>query len=180
MVAGGVGREKQTFSRRAAEANAGLLVVAVAAMLFPAIFHLTAINLHDVELVEHETGVSVGTSIILLIVYVLGLFFTLKTHAHLFSHPRHSENCPPEARDDGGTWSVGRAVTMLFLVAFLSFGWWSRRKTKPRGSRRARKKRRATQLDLSFIPLLQRDTPHPVERPGKSGRAKRERKPVRR
>lgn len=71
-------------------------------------------------------------------------------------------------------------VTMLFLVAFLAFGWWSRRKTKPRGSRRARKKRRATQLDLSFIPLLQRDTPHPVERPGKSGRAKRERKPVRR
>jgi Ca2+:H+ antiporter len=117
MVYGGVGREKQTFSRRTAEANAGLLVVAVAAMLFPAIFHFTAINLKDVEIVEHEQGVSVGTSIILLIVYGLGLLFTLKTHAHVFSHPRHSENCEPAAKNDGGTWPVGRAVTMLFLAS---------------------------------------------------------------
>src|SRR3954468_11406781 len=35
MVVGGWNREKQTFSRGAAEANAGLLIVAVSAMLFP-------------------------------------------------------------------------------------------------------------------------------------------------
>src|SRR5215210_6060760 len=39
MVAGGWGREKQTFSRGAAEANGGLLALAVGAMLLPAIFH---------------------------------------------------------------------------------------------------------------------------------------------
>src|SRR5947199_65301 len=41
MVVGGWNRERQTFSREALQANAGLLVVAVAAMLFPAIFHLS-------------------------------------------------------------------------------------------------------------------------------------------
>src|SRR3954454_15150284 len=39
MVAGGWNREKQVFSRGAAEANGGLLALAVGAMLLPAIFH---------------------------------------------------------------------------------------------------------------------------------------------
>src|SRR3989440_6332176 len=39
MVVGGWNREKQTFSKQSAEANAGLLIVAVSAMLFTALFH---------------------------------------------------------------------------------------------------------------------------------------------
>src|SRR5213083_1934716 len=38
MVAGGWSREKQRFSRYSAEASAGLLLLAVGSMLFPAIF----------------------------------------------------------------------------------------------------------------------------------------------
>src|SRR6476661_5205364 len=38
MVVGGWGREKQTFSRANAESSSGLLLLAVAALLFPAIF----------------------------------------------------------------------------------------------------------------------------------------------
>src|SRR5439155_1071409 len=41
MVVGGWNRERQTFSRSAAETGAGLLTLGVAAMLFPAIFHLS-------------------------------------------------------------------------------------------------------------------------------------------
>src|SRR5215213_7025526 len=62
MVAGGWKREKQTFSRSAAEANGGLLALATGAMLFPAIFHFTAERMHDVQLVEHEERVSMATS----------------------------------------------------------------------------------------------------------------------
>src|SRR5947209_14344585 len=68
MVVGGWNREKQTFSREAAQANSALLAVAVAAMLFPAIFHFSY-QFRDAHLVEHENAVSVGTSIILLAVY---------------------------------------------------------------------------------------------------------------
>src|SRR3954447_2398455 len=57
MVAGGWGREKQTFSRASAESSSGLLILAVAAMLFPAIFH-HSFKLSDPNLVEHEHGVS--------------------------------------------------------------------------------------------------------------------------
>ena len=65
MVVGGWGREEQQFSRQAAETNAGLLTLAVAAMLCPAIFHFSAERLHDRALVEHEWGVSLATSVAL-------------------------------------------------------------------------------------------------------------------
>src|SRR5579862_5429827 len=53
MVAGGWRRERQTFSRGAAEANGAMLAVAVAAMVLPAIYHFT-FQFRDAHLVEHE------------------------------------------------------------------------------------------------------------------------------
>src|SRR5215217_6649632 len=53
MVVGGWNREKQVFSRANAESSSGLLLVGVAAMLFPAIFH-HSFRLVDPKLVEHE------------------------------------------------------------------------------------------------------------------------------
>src|SRR5215475_3491454 len=85
MVVGGWGREEQRFNRLAAESNAGLLTIALAAMLCPAIYHFTAERLHDREIAEHEWGVSLATSVVLLAIYVLGLLFTLRTHRHLFT-----------------------------------------------------------------------------------------------
>src|SRR5436190_17872345 len=64
ILIGGWNREKQVFNRASAEINSGLLAVAVAAMLFPAIFHFT-FRVHDPELIEHEHAVSMGTSVIL-------------------------------------------------------------------------------------------------------------------
>lgn len=117
MLVGGWKREHQTFNSKSAEANAGLLVLAVAAMLFPAIFHFTAERLHDPQLVEHEHRVSIGTSIILLVVYALGLLFTLRTHAHIFSPaPARSEEDPPGLAGHEH-WSVRKSVIMLLLAS---------------------------------------------------------------
>jgi len=116
MVAGGWGREKQTFSRANAESSSGLLLLAVAALLFPAIFH-HSFHLTDPLLVEHEHRVSLGTSVILLVVYGLGLLFTLRTHAHVFSRgPAESPEGPPGL---GGheEWSVKKSVGMLLAAA---------------------------------------------------------------
>ncbi|MGE5608649.1 MAG: calcium/proton exchanger [Bacillota bacterium] len=115
MLAGGWKRERQTFSPMAAETNAGMLALAVAAMLFPAIFHVTAVNLHDLKLGEHERSVSLGTSFILIAVYSLGLLFTLRTHAHIFSRPGSSHSAEPP--HPGESWSVTRSVTMLLLAS---------------------------------------------------------------
>src|SRR3954468_7808117 len=59
MVVGGWGREKQKFSRASAESSAGLLILAVAAMLLPAIFH-HSFKFSDPDLYEHEHAVSIG------------------------------------------------------------------------------------------------------------------------
>lgn len=118
MVAGGWKREKQTFSRGAAEANGGLLVIAVAAMLLPAIFHFTGERLNDPRLVSHDHSVSVGTSVVLLLVYGLGLWFTLKTHKHIFSPPPQEDSSAgigPVVHHE--EWSVKKSITMLLIAA---------------------------------------------------------------
>jgi Ca2+:H+ antiporter len=123
MVAGGWKRERQVFSRSAAEANAGLLALATGAMLFPAIFHFTAERMHDVKLHEHEERVSLLTSFVLLAVYGLGLVFTLRTHKHLFSRaPAQSEEDKPGMGAIAGhRWSVKRSLIML-LIASVAIG----------------------------------------------------------
>ncbi|MCC6424945.1 MAG: calcium/proton exchanger [Phycisphaerales bacterium] len=118
MLVGGWKREKQTFNRLSGETSAGLLMLAVAGMLFPAIFHFTAKQMNDSQLIVHEHSVSLWTSILLLIVYALGLLFTLKTHAHIFSR-RPAENPEDHAgvSEIHGHWSVGRSVGMLLLAS---------------------------------------------------------------
>lgn len=118
IVIGGWNREKQTFNRESAETNAGLLMLAIATMLFPAIFHFT-FRMADPNLLAHEHAISMGASIILLIVYGLGLLFTLKTHAHIFSpnvgsspeHPRGITGM------HGEHWSVKKSLTFLLLAS---------------------------------------------------------------
>jgi Ca2+:H+ antiporter len=124
MFVGGIGRERQTFSRPAAEANAGLLIVVVAGMLFPAIFDLS-FHSQDAMLAQHENGLSIGTSVILLLVYAAGLLFTLRTHTHVFtSQPAQSPEEPMGVVGLTGAWSVRKSVLALLaasaVVAILS------------------------------------------------------------
>ena len=115
MVVGGWRREKQVFSRSSAEVNSGLLALATAAMLFPAIFHYTAERMHDVQIHEHEKKVSMLTSVILLIVYGLGLLFTLRTHAHIFS--AKPAETPEDPRGFGEQWPVKKSILMLLIAS---------------------------------------------------------------
>ncbi len=115
MVVGGWKREKQVFSRSTAEVNSGLLALATAAMMFPAIFHFTAERMHDLQIHEHEKKVSMLTSIILLIVYALGLIFTLRTHAHIFC-PKPAET-PEDPKGFGEQWPIRKSVLTLLLAS---------------------------------------------------------------
>ena len=104
MLVGGWKRDHQKFNRLAAEATAGQMVVAIAALLLPAIFFYTAGGSSHVELM-HE--VSVGTAVVLLVTYAAGLWFTFRTHKHLLStgHGAHD--------DDGHGWTMRRSVLTL-------------------------------------------------------------------
>ncbi len=126
MVTGGWNREKQHFSRAAAEANAGMLVMAVAAMLFPAIYHMSY-HWNSGVYTQREHMLSYGTSVILLVVYGLGLIFTLRTHAHLFTRaPATSEEDTKisVAGYHGEPWSVKKSMIVL-LIASVAIGFVS-------------------------------------------------------
>jgi Ca2+:H+ antiporter len=113
MFIGGRKRERQYFDRTAANVTAGMLLLAVVAMIFPAIFELvqgTGLPRPDVEAVHYDDDVenlSIGVALILLATYIAGLVFSLKTHKDLFN-PAHG----PEDHV-GEPWSVRRSVLML-------------------------------------------------------------------
>ena len=122
MVVGGAKRERQVFSRAGAQTSIALLVVAVAGMFFPAIFHFTlTVYSSDVKLAEHEAAISVGSSAVLIAVYVLGLFFTLKTHRHIFSTaPSESADDPATGITAHGRWTLKKSLWTLIIASILT------------------------------------------------------------
>jgi len=118
MVVGGCRRERQSFNVNAAQANSGMLALAMAMMLIPAIFHYTAEQRHDASIAHHEHAVSMGASFVLLAVYGLGLLFTLRTHRHIFTpQPAMSDEDKPGISAIHGAWSVRRSVLMLLIAS---------------------------------------------------------------
>jgi Ca2+:H+ antiporter len=113
MFVGGRKRERQTFDRTAANVTSLMLLLAVVALIMPALFELvqgSGLPRPDAQAVNYDSDVeklSVGVSIVLLATYVAGLFFSLKTHKDLFN-PEHG----PEDHV-GEHWSVRKSVLML-------------------------------------------------------------------
>ncbi len=109
MLAGGWKQQTVKFNALAAESQAGQLILALSAVLIPAVFFRAAIQAHRPELIHQ---VSIGTSIILLISYILGLVFTFKTHRDVLSTVE--QPVAPEER-----WSMRKAVTVLIISSAL-------------------------------------------------------------
>ncbi len=99
FLIGGWKREEQHFGRASATLHSASLVIAVVALLMPALFHLS-----PEATGFREEAVSVGVATVLIAVYVLSLIFSFVTHRNLFRTTfDHGE---PK-------WSVRRAVGML-------------------------------------------------------------------
>jgi Ca2+:H+ antiporter len=111
MVAGGMKYKTLKFNSLAAESQAGQMILAVSAMVVPALFFTSAIRAHKPDLIH---PVSVGTSIILLIVYVCGLFFSFKTHREALASETQHETTEEEL------WSLRRAMALLAVASVLT------------------------------------------------------------
>jgi Ca2+:H+ antiporter len=91
MFVGGLGRDRQRFDRTAASAQSAMLLVAVAAMLMPAIFELVqgrGLPSPGGERVNYDATVehlSVAVALVLIFTYMAGLVFSLVTHRDLFN-----------------------------------------------------------------------------------------------
>jgi Ca2+:H+ antiporter len=116
MLIGGLPRERQRFNATAANVQALMLMLAVVALIAPAIFELvqgTGLPRPDEEAREYDSDVehlSIGVALVLLGTYVAGLLFSLRTHKDLFN-PEHGEE-----DHVGEPWSVRRSVIMLAVA----------------------------------------------------------------
>jgi Ca2+:H+ antiporter len=128
MVAGGVGRpgQVQKFDRTAASAQSTMLFLAGAALLMPAIFELVeGKGLPSVgpELVDYGSTVenlSLAVSVVLILCYVAGLFFSLKTHRDVFNPQARP---PGPAAEDGSATAADQPATAEEPAAHDTWGW---------------------------------------------------------
>ena len=116
MLVGGWNRDTQTFNRTAANAQSAMLLLALAALMLPAVFQLIhGGSLPAVGEERHPFGsdvedLSFGVAIILMLSYFSGLLFSMKTHRRIF-------NPYEEEHDEVGGWSVRKATILLAIAA---------------------------------------------------------------
>jgi Ca2+:H+ antiporter len=122
MIAGGIGRggAVQKFDRTAANVQAIMLMLAAAALLMPAVFELvegTGLPSVKDELVNYDStveGLSVAVSVVLVLCYIAGLFFSLKTHRDVFN-PVGGDD-PAHNASDEEPWTVRRSLIALAIA----------------------------------------------------------------
>jgi Ca2+:H+ antiporter len=136
---GGVGRDRQYFDRAAALTQTTMLMLAVAALVMPAIFVLDegeGLPSPGAEIVDYNPTVerlSLAVAIVLIFSYVAGLWFSLKTHRDLFNPHDEGRAAAPgerpaadvaEEEEHGEPWSVRTSVIAL-AVAGVAVGLMS-------------------------------------------------------
>jgi Ca2+:H+ antiporter len=116
MLVGGLRRDRQYFDRTAAQVQSAMLFLAVAALVMPAIFELVegkglpGVGAERVEYGSTIETLSALTAVVLIATYVIGLFFSLRTHRDLFNP--HYEG----GEEDTMGWSVRRSVILLAVA----------------------------------------------------------------
>jgi Ca2+:H+ antiporter len=116
MFVGGLGRKEQRFHVQAVGAQSAMLLLAVTALVMPAVFQLVdggglpSPGAEDVNFGSTLEHLSLAVAIVLIGSYVAGLFFSLRTHRAIFN---------PEHEADGvhGTpWSTRKSVIALAVA----------------------------------------------------------------
>src|SRR3954447_23971450 len=117
MLVGGWSREKQTFSRTAANAQSAMLLLALAALISPALFQLIhggglpQVGADEVDFGSDLEHLSLGVAIVLLASYGAGLWFSLKTPRSVFNP------YGDDADEEANHWTVKRAAVYLAISA---------------------------------------------------------------
>ena len=118
MVVGGIGRERQFFDRTAAGVQSSMLLLAGVALAMPAIYELVqgrGLPGAGAERINYDgavEGLSVAVAVVLIVTYVLGLIFSLKTHRDLFNPQAGGE----DEEGHGEPWTVRRSVIALAIA----------------------------------------------------------------
>ena len=106
LLLGGLRNGKQTFNRDHAATNATLLVIAVVALTVPSLFNHTL----EGELLPAFTleEISIGVAVVMIILYGLGLLYSLRSADSALTHGHSPESAP--------RWSVRTSLIVLGVV----------------------------------------------------------------
>jgi Ca2+:H+ antiporter len=111
MLLGGWKHKELRFNRLAAESGSSMMILAVVALVIPAIYAQVT---HHRE-PQHIESISFDISCVLILTYAAGLLFSLKSHKHLFAgeggDDAHAEGQRP--------WSVRKSLMVLLAAAAL-------------------------------------------------------------
>jgi Ca2+:H+ antiporter len=114
IIAGGAGRERQTFKRERAGLLSSLLILVVIALLLPAVFDLTARQVvHSGHVAVSEEQLSLIVSAVLLLLYLGNLIYTLVTHRDVFSTGEADEKTAQ-------AWPLWRCVAILAVATAIA------------------------------------------------------------
>ena len=106
FLLGGLKHHVQEYNQAGARLQAGLLFLATIALLIPS----TAAARGIPNTAQYTRELSVALSVLLLITYTLGLWFSLKTHPDLFVGT---------AEESEAAWPIGLAVGALIVITIL-------------------------------------------------------------
>jgi Ca2+:H+ antiporter len=117
ILAGGIGREKQTFNRGRAGLLSSLLLLSVIGLILPAVFDYTERGSFGNRSPKAlDEMLSLGVAIVLILVYIANLVYTFVTHRDLFSAPEEGEE-----EHTGDVWPLAKALGILLLgTAFIA------------------------------------------------------------
>ncbi|KAL8855107.1 MAG: hypothetical protein Q9221_000013 [Calogaya cf. arnoldii] len=122
FLAGGIKHKEQSFNSTVASTMSSLMAVSTASLIIPAtLYAAMGTSKPPDDKTDNILILSHGTSIILLILYALYLFFQLKTHADLFdeeSEPE-GEGGPDGEQSEGhvlSPWAAGVALVIVTIA----------------------------------------------------------------
>ncbi len=108
VMIGSVGRTKLRFNRANAGQMSSLMILVIIALLLPAVFDFTGRHLAGgAPLAASDERLSIGVSIVLLLIYVANLIYTLVTQRDVFA------SAQPREQDGDAAWPLGLSVGAL-------------------------------------------------------------------
>ncbi len=113
MLVGGLKHKRQTFSREASGIQTTMLLLAVIGLVMPALYVFSIGGSGTAPTLEE---MSLGIAGILILSYLLGLWFSLRTHRHVFNPVGEVSETPAWSRRS----SLGVLVLATLLVALES------------------------------------------------------------
>lgn len=115
IVAGSIGRERQTFEPARAGQLGSMLILVVIALFIPALFDYTERGLlHGADPALLDERLSLGVSVVLIVVYAANLVYTLVTHRGVFALPHEDE------AERASAWPLRRALAVLVAATALT------------------------------------------------------------